>query len=478
MFGNLFKELTNKSNSLVNLVNRQLDKDAIAALLQTTPEALQAFEQEYEKVTQEHIPEDIFDMNAKQAAEQHEGIIPNDCPVQPIIDRIVKELLAITPTWCYDGKVVSTTEGTLFEAFDPVTNEEIKRLPETLRPQLTGHLVMKDIKEPAYLELIRTWQQMKQTSDPRFKRQLYGHFRQGLDMLDLDSVMYEMLGTNPNSMGYWLPRLIDTITTQTMFRVPKTTIFKVPLPMLQLSRLSYETLTRTTLDIVDQFVFQLCHLDENASYFIKTGTYSNKFDFRNVKITTPKEVRELGEYLVFIQHYASMMAGPLNNVSIYGVSTTNEYVVREFIEDAENNPTIYHGLPLHTEYRVFVDFDTKEILGINPYWDPKTMKERFDHAEDSNDPDKIHDSIIYRMHEPILMQRYEANKDHVLAEVQKLLNHQTQMHGQWSLDIMQNGTDFWFIDMALAANSALKECIPAGKLKPVAENWIPDLSNN
>ena len=49
------------------------------------------------------------------------------------------------------------------------------------------------------------------------------------------------------------------------------------------------------------------------------------------------------------------MAGPLSFPCIYGVSTTNEWVVREFIPDKEGNPCIYHGLPLHTEYRVFVD---------------------------------------------------------------------------------------------------------------------------
>ena len=44
--------------------------------------------------------------------------------------------------------------------------------------------------------------------------------------------------------------------------------------------------------------------------------------------------------------------------------------------------------------------------------------------------------------------------------------------GQWSVDIMQNGNDFYIIDMAPAATSALKECVPAGKLKDLEEDWI------
>ena len=42
-----------------------------------------------------------------------------------------------------------------------------------------------------------------------------------------------------------------------------------------------------------------------------------------------------------------------------------------------------------------------------------------------------------------------------------------------SVDIMQNGDDFYIIDMALAATSALSECVPPGLLKPLKENWLP-----
>lgn len=43
------------------------------------------------------------------------------------------------------------------------------------------------------------------------------------------------------------------------------------------------------------------------------------------------------------------------------------------------------------------------------------------------------------------------------------------------MDIMQNGEDFWIIDMALAENSAFADCIPEGKRSPLEENWIPKL---
>ena len=95
----------------------------------------------------------------------------------------------------------------------------------------------------------------------------------------------------------------------------------MPLPILQLTRLAYEELNRTTLDIVDEVIYKAFNLDENETYMIKTGTFSNTFDFRNVKVTSPKEVHELGEYLLFIQNYATMTCNVLNRRPVYGVST-------------------------------------------------------------------------------------------------------------------------------------------------------------
>ena len=62
------------------------------------------------------------------------------------------------------------------------------------------------------------------------------------------------------------------------------------------------------------------------------------------------------------------------------------------------------------------------------------------------------------------MKRYEENKDLVVSKVSDLLK-DCRLSGQWSIDIMQNGSDFWLIDMARASESALSECVPKEKLK-------------
>ena len=71
-------------------------------------------------------------------------------------------------------------------------------------------------------------------------------------------------------------------------------------------------------------------------------------------------------------------------------------------------------------------------------------------------------------------EKYEENKEKVLEHIQNMLP-DVSLEGQWSVDIMQNGDDFWIIDMATADTSALSSCVPAGKLKKSPENWLPKL---
>ncbi len=445
------------------------DKDQIASLLKTTPQALEAFEEVYRNniLMDTNLPDNFFDVNAKQAAAVHDKL-DNAADMEDLVGRIVKELLSQADIYSFDG------EHEMLKCQRPVigpavTREEIEAFPKNMRPQLTGFFMRRDIHEPAYKMIVYMYLKYLETGD----KQYYYLFRQGLDIQDLDHVMYEMIGTNPNSMGHWLPQLVATTKNNRFFKIPATAIVKVPITLLQLTRLDYEGLTPTTLQIVDRFCQKAFMLDESKEYFIKTGTYSSKYDFRNAYVHGAKEVRELGEYLLFIHHQAVMMAEPLTSPCIYGVSTTNEWVVREFIPDKENNPTIYKGLPLHTEYRVFVDCDTDEVIGISPYWEPNTMKRRFGHCKDADSSHQIHDYVIYQMHEDTLMKRYKKHKERVKEEIQSLLPY-LDLAGQWSIDVLQNGDEFWLIDMALAQDSALIECVPPQLRKITEENWIPE----
>ncbi len=450
----------------------ELTKDEIAELLNVSPEALESFERAYNAV--DSISDNIFKINAKQAKElmsQNESTVSDK-----LIDRIVDELCFITQIWSYDGKSIGIIDNRDYDYMKSlVTKEELDNIPIEQRPMLTSTLMRRDLKGDSSAAILFNYKHYKEATNIKDKRQYYHMFRQALDILDLDAITYEMLSMNPNAMGNWLPIIIDPILEQNFFKIPKTTIIKVPLTMLQLTRLGYETINRTTFKIVDNYCKRVFNLKSDGDYFIKTGTYSSKFDFRNSHVTTEKEVNELGEYLLYIQNQACMMAGPLTNPCRYGASTTNEWVVREFIKDKENNGQIYHGLPLHTEYRVFIDFDTDEVIGISPYWEPELMKKRFSENEDSNDPDMIHDYISFKRMENTMMTRYNENKDIIISKLNEVIPN-INLTGQWSLDIMQNENDFWIIDMALAYNSALRECIPKDKLNDYEENWLPKLN--
>lgn len=464
-------------------VNRSISREEAAVLLKTTPEALDAFEDAYQaRVFEGDGSDNLFDVNAadiRRNMKEDREVLNTETihKKDEIVSRIIKELLAQTEVLVYDRRGLSVQRFPKIRSA-PVTYEEILSLPVKVRPQLSGTLMKKDLSgPPSYLALLEQWQQYKEAETLDKKKTAYHMFRQGLDILDLDPVLYEMLGLNPNAIGYWFPALAKAVSRQGFFRIPKTKILKVPLPMLQLTRLNYGSLTQGTMQVVDEYCFKAFGLDENKEYFVKTGTYSSKFDFRNAHVHGAKEVRELGEYLLYIQHQACVAAGPLSSPCIYGMSTTNEWCVREYIKDREQNPCIYKGMPLHTEYRVFVDFDTDEILGIAPYWNPTIMKQRLGHEPDADNPHNVHDYTVFLMHEETLMRRYLENKGKVLEHIVKIVP-EINLTGQWSIDIMQNGDDFWVIDMALAANSALKECVPVRKMKPVEENWIPRLEDD
>ena len=421
-----------------------LDRGQIAELLRTTPAAVEAFEDAYRthKLDTNVDKNDLFGMNSRQAAAMTRTDVDEaagDC-----IRRITDELVAQTSVWHYAPK-----DGVRVMSFPSlpdghaVTREEVMALPREMRPQLTGSLVTKDIDEdsaPAILWFYAKSKEAEANGDAYMARQLYHHFRQGLDILDLDPLTYAIIGTNPNSMGHWLPALVEAARNVEGLRIPETTIARVPLPILQLTRCEYMTLTPTTKRIVDEWAKKVFELETSGDYFIKTGTYSSKFDFRNVRVNAPKEIDELGEYLLFIHFQALQMASPLCRPCIYGASTTNEWVVRRFIPDTENRPTIYKGLPLRT--------------------------------------DSLHDAITYRAAEPELMRTYEANKDRV-ADLARAILPNLDLAGQWSIDIMQDGDDLWLIDMALAENSAFyRETVPAALMRPSEEHWMPELPAN
>ena len=463
----LFEGKSNFADLMVkkNLSKKQLD--VIAELLKNNPEQIEVFQNIYEEYEKTDESKNLFQQNATKTIEAQPKFLEVSKELDKVIDSIVDELLSQSQVWD------SEKEGAL-KLPNPVQHYQLSNAKELSKLgdiQLTGYLCKVDVDASSSDTLLETYRKYLETGNMQF----YHLFRQGLDILDLDYLAYEMLSYDPNSMSKWLPEISKVAKEKGFFKIPKTKILRVPMTLLQSTRVfEYQSLSPVTIEIINRYIHKVFELDDTKDYFIKTGTFSSKFDFRNAKVTAGQEVKELGSYLWYIQHQASQMASPLNNVCMYGVSSNNEWVVREFIDDVENNPTIYNGLPLHTEYRIFVDFDTNEIIGINPYWDANVMKENFLDVGSSAPSQKHHDYVIYTAHKDVLAKRYEDNKEKVLSEVKKLLP-DCKLQGQWSIDIMQNGNDFWLIDMARASESSLSHCVPKEKLKKAPLPFLKQL---
>lgn len=459
----MFEELRNlvkKEPSFDLSLSKNYSKkelDMIALLLKDNSERQREFENLYERFEVDAENLNLFQQNAAKVIDKSDKFVSLSAETEVIVEQIVEELVSQTVVW-------DSSQNKVLPLPQPVRYLQNAKSLISLQEQglqFSGYMCKQDIPESSSKVLLRQYTDYVKTGNMLF----YTLFRQGLDILDLDPLVYELLNHDPNTMSNWLFAIKEVVDKTQFFKIPKTRIIKVPLALLQSTRVyEFGELSPLSLEIINRYAQRVFDLDTEKDYFIKTGTFSSKFDFRNAKVTKGQEVSELGSYLWYIQSQANQMASPLNNKVIYGVSSNNEWVVREFIDDKENNPTIYNGLPLHTEYRVFVDFDKEEIVGISPYWHPEVMKENFLDIGVSAPIQKNHDYINYINHEDTLMKRYEENKDLVVSEISKLLK-DCRLKGQWSIDIMQNGSDYWLIDMARASESALSEFVPKEKLK-------------
>lgn len=444
-------------NFLANILNgiNKKDKNEMTVekavkIFKNNKEKFEEFEEFYKKNVLTEIPKNYFEINSRQATDKVSTAGEID---YELVKRIVNELA--NGTNVIEIKDNKAIEKTLEFEHNPITDiNELIKLDGEKQVQFTKNFSKFDMSPEESLKTLVF-----------FAKHNYGMFRGGLETLDLSPTLYKILDNNINQMGYWLPKVAEI----SPFKIPDTKIMKVPLSLLQLGRVfEYNELTPTTFKIINEYCKKVFELDLNGTYFIKNGVFSSKFDFRNAKVTTPQEVAELGQYLFYIHQQACQMASLLNNKSIYGCGTTNEWIVREYIESPVKE-TIYMGLPLNTEYRIFVDFDKKTILSDNQYWNKEVMNKRFEENRNNHD---IHDVITYNMASERLEKTYNENIGKVKEMMQELLNNNIEMTGQWSVDIMQVKNDFYLIDMALAENSFYYDSVPKELRKPTTERWL------
>lgn len=248
---------------------------------------------------------------------------------------------------------------------------------------------------------------------------------------------YEAAKSNPNAFTAWSQSLCSR------FRSPKS--FFVPLPFDRFEWLGSDHYEEAAIEEFGRWLLSIVQkkadeLGMDFPLFMKGSTFSNKFDFAGCIVPKDISPKDFGRHALNI-FYAALCCDRLES----------GFVFRDFIDANNSLETIYNGMPLHTEFRVFYDFDVHEVLGIFPYWEKETMERGLYTLED-----KQHFMAAL----PRLERDYETFKDTVVALVAETLKDFSGplvdgAASAWSLDFMLDTSNgIWFIDAAEGPLSA------------------------
>lgn len=232
------------------------DLTAIADLVGTSPEALDAFEQAYHKAEFHGLSDNLFQINSRQAAAEKEGVTEGQN--EDLVQCVANELVSQSIVYDFDGKTSTVIDfQNELSNENAVSRDEIQNADPASSPMFTGRFIHVDVPGSGKM-LLNTYLDMQNTKNPKLRKTKYDHFRQGLDILDMDNIMWEMIDTNPNSMGNWLPYIAGPVVDAGFFRIPKTRIAKLPIAVMQLMReFDYIDLNRATLDVIDRWCYEI-----------------------------------------------------------------------------------------------------------------------------------------------------------------------------------------------------------------------------
>jgi len=253
---------------------------------------------------------------------------------------------------------------------------------------------------------------------------------------DICSNPREWYENDINNISYWFPKIENC-----GIDVPRTKIIQVPNDVLQAFFMDHHDKDKEKiLSFVEEQIMPVLTDMNLFFFFMKIGTFSNKFDFRG-SCKCRAEKYEIMEQLSNIAYTSET----------FGAQGLSEIAIREFISDwyyiEKNIPCIYNGMPLRPEFRVFYDFDEHKVLYSVNYWDWDYCHKRIS--------DNITDKIIYEYYYDTINQFFIDNKDKVekmVATCMKGVN----LKERWSIDIMwdEQSKTYYLIDMATAQTSA------------------------
>lgn len=239
-----------------------------------------------------------------------------------------------------------------------------------------------------------------------------------------------------NNFSYWFPKV------QNMFKVPETKIFQVPYDVSYFVCNKYyssrESIPKEVTDFflsVEKAAREMPSTEWSGPFvFMKNARFSDKFTFRQACCSL-KYAKDI------LEHYALIC----NDSMCCDALGFTELVIRQYIgSDNTKVPSIYNGMPLRPEYRVFYDFDQKKVLHIHDYWDYDYVTKGLRDASDK---------IVFEVTREDREKRWSEFLPKIEEEAKKL-DGAYGFEGIWSFDFMVDEDDtIWFIDAALGQDS-------------------------
>lgn len=175
-------------------------------------------------------------------------------------------------------------------------------------------------------------------------------------------------------------------------------------------------------------------------YNIKNGCFSNKFDFQNCLATTDNLAQQLWK---INYRSAELETGGYTELVVREMIPYNDYVI----------PTIYNGMPLREELRVFYNMDKHKIEYIEDYWKYNYCKVNIGNKSNQIVFDWFHNKLKTRktQHRELLKQLEDRIWDNIHTLV-----FDGELKGIWSIDFMyvEDEDELYLIDMARGFRSA------------------------
>lgn len=247
-----------------------------------------------------------------------------------------------------------------------------------------------------------------------------------------------------NNMSKWLPAITPTDGETRKLRIPKTVIVQASDDICQ----SFFMERQGDRDRIIQFVSEqvMPKVKDAGIYpriFMKNGGFSNKYQFSDC--TPGADEVQIALNLIDM-NYAALCVG---------AEGITEVCLRELIPHNEKEiPSIYHGMPLRPEFRVFYDFDWHQPLYVVNYWDWAYCHNAICRS--------LTDKIVYEAYYPTLLDQYNQLKDGVIEMIAADMENVAGLSGIWSVDVLycepqeyhKGYEGFWLIDMAVGPRSA------------------------